>query len=132
MRLNNVEGFESKDIIMAKFTESQWAEDFLNGDLYMNNFNHFIEQEKRTKEKGQGDSYEAALVTEVQNIKIYNNDDKLIATGEGGTIIERYVEVKQVPLFCTALFKPSDFKVMDINDKKVKFMLDIPLEEKEK
>lgn len=80
MRLNEVEGLETNDIIMAKFIKSEWVEDFLSGNLYMNNFDHFIEQEKNTKEKGQGDSYEAALVTEARDIRIYDKNGNLIAT----------------------------------------------------
>lgn len=131
MRLNEVEGFENKDIIMAKFTNSQWVEDFLNGNIFMNNFNHFIEQEKRTKEKGQGDSYEAALVTEAQEIRIYDENNNLMATSKRGTMIERYDDVKKVPLFCMALFNSKDFEVLEICDKSIKFKIALPPEDKE-
>lgn len=131
MRLNEVDGLENKDIIMAKFTNSEWAEDFLNGNLYMNNFNHFIEQEKRTKEKGQGDSFEAALVTEATNIRIYDKHNNVIAISKSGRMIERYENIKYVPLFCMALFNSRDFEVIDVSDKSVKFMIDISSEDKE-
>jgi hypothetical protein len=42
MRLNEIEGFEERDLILAKFTKSEWVEDFLNGKLFMNNFNNFM------------------------------------------------------------------------------------------
>jgi hypothetical protein len=131
VRLNKVDGIEDKDIIMAKFTNSQWTEDFLNGNLYMNNFNHFIEQEKRTKEKGQGDSFEAALVTEIQNIKLHDGNNNVFATSKSGRVIERYSNVKHIPLFCMALFNSKDFEVLDVSDKSVKFMIDIAPEEKD-
>ena len=132
MRLSEVEGFENENIIMAKFTDSQWVEGFLDGNLYMNNFNHFIEQEKRTKEKGQGDSYEGALVTEAQNIRIYDKNNNLIGTSKSGMLVERYADVKFVPLFCMALFNSKDFEVIEVCDKSIKFKLDISLEDKNK
>lgn len=131
MRLNEVEGLEHIDLIMAKFTNSQWTDDFLNGNLYMNNFNHFIEQEKRTKEKGQGDSFEGGLITEARDIKIYDQDNNLIMTSAKGTVTERYDAVKHIPLYSMALFNSTDFKVMNIEGNRVRFMLDIPPEDKE-
>jgi hypothetical protein len=132
MRLNEVEGFEVKDLILAKFTKSEFVEDFLNGNLFMNNFNHFIEQEKRTKEKGQGDSFEAALVTEAQEIRVYDQDSNLIATSKSGNMIERYEDVKQVPLYCMALFDSKDFLVIEQTEDSISFKLDILDEDKEK
>ena len=130
MRLNEIEGFEERDLILAKFTKSEWVEDFLNGNLFMNNFNNFIEQEKRTKEKGQGDSYEAALVTEAQGIRIYDQDNNLIATSKSGHMIERYEDVKLVPLYCMALFDSTNFVVVEQNENSISFKLDILDEEK--
>jgi hypothetical protein len=130
VRLNEVDGFDIKDLIMAKFTDSKWVQDFLDGKIYMNNFNHFIEQEKKTKEKGQGDSYEAAHVIEFKNAKFYDQDGNLLITAKSGNLVERYKGIKEVPLFCTALFNARDFKVLEQGEDSISCKLDITEEEK--
>lgn len=133
MRLNEVEGFETDAFILAKFTLNEYVDDFINGNLFMNNFNHFINQEKESKHKGQGDSFEAALVTEVKNIRIIESEtNQIIATANNGNLIERYDYFRKTPLYCLALFATKDFKVLEHSEESIKFKLDIPEEDKAK
>lgn len=131
MRLNELDGFVTDALIMVKFTNKERVQGFLNGKIYMNNFGYFIDQEKRERKKGQGDQYEGAHVIETNKVKAYDlATGMLMFTAETGNIVERYPEVKEIPMFCLTVFAAKDFKVISHGESSVRFVLDIPEEEK--
>lgn len=128
MRLSEIEGLDVKHLIMAKFTSKEWVRSFIEGNIYMNNFKYFIDQEKQTRVKGQGDSYEGAHVIEFANAKIYDEKGNLVGTAEMGNVVERYEVVNRLPMFCVANFGAEDFKVLEQGEDFIKIQLDIPNE----
>ncbi|QHQ56270.1 hypothetical protein [Bacillus velezensis] len=56
--------------LFVKFTKDEYVNDILDGKLYMKNFKHFIDLEKKEKIKGQGDKFEAAFVTRAVDLRI--------------------------------------------------------------
>ncbi|MFS0576321.1 hypothetical protein AB1K83_11845 [Sporosarcina sp. 179-K 3D1 HS] len=129
MRLSEIKGFEVKHFLMAKFTSKEWVHSFLEGIIYMNNFKHFIDQEKASKVKGQGDAYEGAHVLEVSDIKIYDQQNRLVGTAELGNLIERYEGVNRIPMFCVANFSTRDFVVLEQTEDRIRIKLEIPSED---
>lgn len=129
MRLSEIEGFDIKHFLMAKFTSKEWVSSFLEGNIYMNNFKHFIDQEKSSKVKGQGDAFEGAHVIEFSNAKIYTQDNVLVGTAAMGNLIERYEAVNQIPMFCLANFSTNDFVVLEQTEDRIRVQLDIPSED---
>jgi hypothetical protein len=133
MRLSEVEGFNVNEFMLVKFTKSEWIQGFIDGNIYMNNFDHFIEQEKQSGHKGQGDSYEAAFVFEVRNVRVYDTKtNELILTSPLGSYIERYNYFKKTPLFCMTMFSANDFTVLEENEDYILIKLDIKEEEKKR
>lgn len=133
MKLNEVKGFENWDFMLVKFTKNQHAQDFLDGKLYMNNFNHFIKQEKESKHKGQGDSYEAAHVMKVEKVKIIEEGTGLLlGEAESGHLIERYDYFKKTPLFCLTLIKSKDLEVVEKTDSELTVKIGLSEEDKKK
>lgn len=131
-RLSDIE--EYKDIIfLCKFVDPQFLDSLLDGNLYMNTLGHFIEQEEKTKIRGQGDKYEGAHVFEVQNVQLIDpKTGAVIATSKNGMFQERYEGVRDIPVFCFTKFTAEDFKVLEKGEGTVSIMLDIDEEEKDK
>lgn len=132
MRLNELEDFNTEHFAMVKFTSKEWVNSFLDGDIYMNNFKHFIDQEKTSKIKGQGDAYEGAHVLEFSNAKLYDKNNNLIATAKFANLIERYIDVNKLPMFCVANFSAKDFVVLEHAEDYIIVKLVIPSEDIEK
>lgn len=131
-RLSEIESCEGVRFLV-KFVNPEHLDTLLDGNLYMNTLGHFIEQEKKTKIRGQGDKYEGAHVFPVQNIKIIDpKTDQVIATAKTGTFQERYEGVKEIPVFCFTVFTAKDFKVIEEKEDSVTFILDIDEDEKNK
>jgi hypothetical protein len=130
--LNEIDGF--KDVnFFVKFTMPEFVESFLDGNLYMNTLDYFIELEKETKVKGQGDRYEGAFVFGAQNIQIIDNDTNMvIATAKSGMYEERSKVVREIPIFCFTKFTAKDFKVLEEGENLVSIILDIGEENIEK
>jgi hypothetical protein len=118
MKFNEIIGFEKKDMMLVKFTKSEYVQDLLDGNLYMNNFNHFVEQEKNTKHKGQGDSYEGAYVTTFDSVDIYIEDD-LVGSAESGSLFIRNQYANKIPLFSMSLLTSRDFEVIEEKESSV-------------
>ncbi|MCA1026590.1 hypothetical protein LCM23_10830 [Cytobacillus kochii] len=118
---------------LVKFVNQEYLGILLDGNLYMNTLGHFIEQEKRTMIRGQGDKYEGAHVFGVYNVKIIDpRNNQVIATANTGTLEERYEGVKEIPVFCFTAFSAKDFKVIEEKEDSVSFVLDIDIKEKNK
>lgn len=100
--------------IHVKFTKPEFLDGLLDGGLYMNNFNTFIELEKMTKKKGQGDKLEAGFVVRGDNAKIYYKGVE-VGTANFAEVVERYEEAKKVPVFCFSGFESKDIRVVEEN-----------------
>ncbi|MGG1547109.1 hypothetical protein ABE347_06410 [Bacillus paralicheniformis] len=58
-KLSDIPGFENRIFMFAKFTP--YIDSLVDGNLYMNNFQYFIERELETGDRGVGDKYEVSM-----------------------------------------------------------------------
>lgn len=129
-RLSDIEKFKHIRFYV-KFTD--YDDSLLDGTLYMNTLGHFIDQEKESQIKGQGDRYEGAYVFGATNIQIIDSEtDEVIATAPYGVYEERLEGIRETPVFCFTLFTAKDFKVIEETENSVSVMLDIGDEDKQK
>ncbi|QNQ51867.1 MULTISPECIES: hypothetical protein [Bacillus amyloliquefaciens group] len=118
--------------LFVKFTKEEYVNDILDGKLYMKNFKHFIDLEKKEKIKGQGDKFEAAFVTRAVDLRIIDlRTKKVIGVSKEAEIIERYTEASKIPLYCFTYFPSEDFKILEEKDEKIIIGLDLNPEEKD-
>lgn len=84
--------------ILIKFIKKSRIEGFLDGNLYMNNSQYYIDLENSTGQSGQGDKLEG-------KIPIYSNT---IKTSESETKITIHKEYgcNKFPIFCMMLLEP--------------------------
>jgi hypothetical protein len=131
-KLSEIERYKNVRFFV-KFTNPEFVDSLLDGNLYMNTLGYFIDLEKETKIKGQGDQYEGAHVFGLQNIKLIDNEtNTVIGTAKGGMVQERYKGTRDIPIFCFTLFSAKDFKVIEEGDGTVSFTLSIGDEETQK
>lgn len=123
-----MEGFNNLQFLV-KFTTKEWVGKFLDGSIHMNNFKHFIDQEKNSNIKGQGDDFEGAHVVEVKKINIYYQEDRLFATSTLGNMVERYERVNKIPMFCISSFNADDFVIIKQDEEYIYIKLDIPTDD---
>ncbi|MFK3961914.1 hypothetical protein [Pseudalkalibacillus hwajinpoensis] len=129
MRLN-----ESKicsDVqFFVKFINPEHLDELLNGSLYMNPLGVFIDQEKNTNERGQGDFWEGALVYHIHEADFHMND--VTVPVSSATIVVRHNLVREIPVFCFSNFTSKDFKLVEERNDLIKYKIDIPDDEKKK
>lgn len=129
-RLSEVEEFKNVEFSF-KFLKKEHVDMLLDGTLYMNTLEYYIELEKQTKIRGQGDKYEGSNVYGVQNVNIYSKETgKLLAKAKSAKYSETYPLIKKIPIFCYTVFTSEDFKVVNEEDDFIEFCLDIAEEEK--
>jgi hypothetical protein len=127
--IENCQGFR----LLVKFVNPEFVDFLLDGNLYMNTLGSFIQQEKNTKVRGQGDKYEGAHVFGIDKIKIIDpKTNQVIATAITGVFEERYKGIEKIPVFCFTVFTAKDFKVIEEEEDSISFILDIDEEEKNK
>ncbi|WCL64278.1 hypothetical protein PNF29_07125 [Bacillus subtilis] len=118
--------------LFVKFTKEEYVNDILDGKLYMKNFQHFIDLEKKKKIKGQGDKFEAAFVTRATDLRFVDlRTKKVIGVSKEAEIIERYTAASKIPLFCFTYFRNEDFKILEETDEKITFTLNLNPDEKD-
>lgn len=131
-RLNEVEKYKNIRFFV-KFTEPEFVESLLDGNIYMNTLGHFIDLEKETKVKGQGDQYEGAFVFGARNIQIIDTETNMvIATAPVGMYQERGKSVRNIPIFCFTMFTAKDFEVLEESENSISFMLNLDEVDKNK
>ncbi|MCK1983706.1 MULTISPECIES: hypothetical protein [Peribacillus] len=131
-RLSEIERYKGIRFLV-KFVNPEYLDTLLDGKLFMNTLGHFIEQEEKTKIRGQGDKYEGAHVFPVQNIQLIDRKtDQVFGTAKTGIYLERYEGIREIPVFCFTNFTAKDFKLIKEEENSATFILDIDDEEKNK
>lgn len=134
MDVKKLSDFEKyKDVkILVKFLREKFLQDLLDGKLFMNKLGTFIEMEEKGK-KGQGDKYEAALITRITNGTVMlAGTDKVIGTLKTGEIIERYDNAKKVPIFCCTDMTGDNFEVVSENESSITVKVNVDKEQRDK
>ncbi|MFE4896591.1 hypothetical protein [Peribacillus butanolivorans] len=128
-RLSEIKGYENIGMYV-KFLKGEYLEDLLNGSIYMNNFNYFIELEKESKEKGQGDKLEVAHVIRSTGVQIIDSDTGMVfGTATMGEMVERYPGMEKMPLFCVTHLHSIDFVITKVENDIITAKIDLPLED---
>lgn len=105
-------------LYLIKFFEKEdWANNFLNGKLYINQAGKFI----NGKDNFRGDEYEGCQVTNFQDIQFMRLEN--IAKGEAvqfplapnSIIKQSFVGVDKVPVFCASGLNKNNFKKIAVN-----------------
>ncbi|MED4034290.1 hypothetical protein [Priestia megaterium] len=128
MKFNEIKGFEDRMLFICKFTKSEYVQDFLDGNLYMNNFKQFVEQEKRTEYKGQGDSYEGSYINIMEAVDIYI-DDVYVASAEKTELSVSNDYISKIPLFSMCQLTSRDFEIITKQEESIIIQLSLTREE---
>lgn len=103
-------GNDTQFFAFLKFTSKEnYADGFLNGDWYSNTANYFIQLEKETNKRGQGDKNEVSYNMPHIGIKIIDpttNTVILETKTASGRIFRN--EDGETPLICMVGIRPSD------------------------
>lgn len=111
-------------LFFIKFTEKrEYAEDVLNGFLYMNPIGKFREKENQELSKGQKDSSEARCISHSKvKIKIkQRSTGKLLGYQPDGKFSAEVTNDEKRPIFCIVGLKASDLNVVDYNEDSITF-----------
>jgi hypothetical protein len=92
--------FKNKTMFILKFTKKEYAESLQNGDVYMNNFKWFIEQEKNTGERGQGDALESSLnINKIEYTLLHQETNEIIYEGTAENLNMTFNDLIYQPVF---------------------------------
>lgn len=112
-------------IAFIKFTD--YADELLKGDLYMNNLNTFVEEGKEGA-IGRGDPQEVANILKNSNLEFYLNGEK-IAEAEAGRLIEQRTKNLFAPVYCMFAITGKDLIFESEDDEKIYVKIDIKNQE---
>lgn len=113
MKLSDIEGFQKRGIFFVKFTQPEFVDSIMNGQLYMNNIQYFSDLESSTKIKGQGDKYDGANVSKNIQVKLFDEENgEVVLETISPEVIYRSSAFKWTPIFCMTAFKSEDFIVI--------------------
>lgn len=128
-RLSELEEYNDLSLCV-KFLKKEYVKDLLDGNIFMNNFDFFINLERQTKVKGQGDKLETSHVIRSNNLKIISTEtNEIIATAPFAEMTEKYNGMEKLPLFCFTHFRAKDFIVTNIKDNIITAKIDLPASE---
>jgi hypothetical protein len=114
-RLNTIPGYEGMVYYLLKFgRHKQYLESLRSGNIYMDRFRTYVEQERREKKKGQGDSFEASLVVHTLSGEFRNPEtDELIFEMGPGRLVLTPSGFLDRPVFCSMALDASMMEVVD-------------------
>jgi hypothetical protein len=109
------EEYKGRILGFLKFgSELSHLESLRKGNIYMNNFNYFIELEKKTGKKGMGDKNEAAQVMSNMEINFYDPiTNELMGTAHATSMNFRYDDYKFKPVFCLYAITAEMFEIVE-------------------
>ena len=114
MRLSKCNPLYKKKFWFLKFAdEKSHLESIQNGNLRYSPSKSYVDIEKKTGERGIGDKYEAAVVINSANIRIYHEDtEELIAEVPVEETTLTTSIVSQIPIFCLFAFNGDNLEVI--------------------
>lgn len=114
-KLNEVPGYEGMIYYLLKFGRNRkYLEDLCSGNLYMDRFRTYVEQEKREKKKGQGDSLEASLLVHTTSSELRHPEtDEFIADIGPSRVILTPQGFLDRPVFCSMALDASMMEIVD-------------------
>ncbi|KKC46786.1 hypothetical protein VE23_05965 [Paenibacillus sp. D9] len=118
MRLNSIQGYDKRIYFLLKFGRNpQHLESIRSGSIYMDRFRTYVEQEKRERKKGQGDSLEASLYLNVLSGQIFHEDtNELVATLGKSKLVLTPAGFLDRSVFCTMAVDASMLEILNDYD----------------
>ncbi|MEO2284880.1 hypothetical protein [Bacillus licheniformis] len=130
-KLSDIPGFENRIFMFAKFTP--YIDSLVDGNLYMNNFQYFIERELETGDRGVGDKYEVSNHYSDVYLRFYNNlTGELLTEGPVNKVYSQKEKDKRRPVYCMFCLHSGNLNVVGEDDDRYYTELDLTEEEKEK
>lgn len=112
MKLSDIDKYNGQIFGLAKFTSR--IDSFLKGDVYMNTLKEYINLERKTGVKGQGDKLEASHVYSDVHFKMYKSGtDELVLSGEAEQLIFRRKIDEETPVYCMFAIHGENLKIVD-------------------
>jgi len=127
-KLGEIKGFSKFDFFV-KFVQSKFANDIVEGKLFMNNLQYYIDLEEDTRKKGQGDRFEGAEVYKGDLFIMMGED--VIGTSEGYVTIKD-INVGKVAVFCCTRFTENDFVIVDTDSNQETITVNLDINENDK
>lgn len=110
------EKYGDNPMIILKFvSKEEFAEDVLNGNLYMNTAEFYREYEKIYKAKGIGDKNELKLEILPENITL-NVKGKDIKFKPKGNAVFEYKDDRVMPMYCMTYLTINDFEIIKYDE----------------
>lgn len=101
--------------LLIKFTN--YADELIKGDLFMNNLNTFVEEGKEGS-IGRGDTEEVANI--LKNLKIeIKSEEQTIIEGEADRLIEQRNKNLYAPVYCMFAITGKDIIVESVDEKTI-------------
>jgi len=132
MRLSSMEEYDNILFGFFKFSQRRFLEPLQKGNLYMNNFQYFIDLQKSTGEKGMGDIDEVAGIIKNANLTIYKaGTDEEVGKIKAESINFRYNDLLQYPVFCLFTIESDMLEIIEITDEYIDTKVRFTEEQKE-
>lgn len=130
-KLSEVDKYNDEVIAFFKFTN--FTDSLLNGDLYMNPLQKYIEMERESGKKGVGDVLEAAQVISDFRFNIYKEGtNEFTHTGAADYIHFRINGDEKKPVYCLFTLHANDLLIVDENDTEYITVMNFSKEEVDK
>ncbi len=118
IKLDSIPGYKGRVYYLLKFGRHRpYLESLCHGHIYMDRFRTYVEQEKKERTKGQRDSFEASLVVQTINGKLFNHEtDEVIFEFGPSRMVLTPSDFLDRPVFCTMALDSSMLEVIDEGD----------------
>ncbi|KAA0760380.1 hypothetical protein DT250_24745 [Bacillus sp. AR2-1] len=132
MRLSSMKEYDNMLFGFFKFSQRKFLEPLQKGNLYMNNFQYFIDLQKSTGEKGMGDIDEVAGIIKDADFTIYKEGtNEEIGKFKAERMNYRYNDFLQYPVFCLFTIESDMLEIIEITDEYIDTEVRFTEEQKE-
>jgi hypothetical protein len=115
--------FGDNVLYYLKFTNNQqWAQDILDGKLFMNKLQYYRDIEAASGKKGQGDASELQARIFDVNLQFSSHETSFSFPLQAKSISFEFVEDKNTPVFCIMGLTIEDMEIGEVNDDYVELM----------
>ncbi|GGC97807.1 hypothetical protein [Pontibacillus salipaludis] len=112
--------------ILLKFSKREYLEMIQKGKLYMNNFEYFINLERETGIKGQGDKLEAANVMNDMILQVLDpGSHDIVGELEASQMHFRPDYMKYIPIFCMTYIGPNDIEIIEESQEQMNAVINL-------
>lgn len=122
------EKYAGKVMLLLKFTSREsFAEDVLNGNLFMNTAEFYREYEEQYNTKGIGDKNELKLEMSPEILTL-NISGKEIKFKPRGKAVFEYKDDKNIPMYCMTYLTIDDFEIINYDGDSVTLGINLDID----